>query len=128
MDDKHRLHAAAVALIVSTLWAGFKMVAFIFGEPPPGRRKVIQQALEAVLTIASVTAAAPLCAPWAADAVNWALSLVNLISPVKVGFKVDHLTAVALLASLTVLLIANPDARARLFAWIKGKVAPGVVQ
>lgn len=48
MDDKHRLHAAAVGLIVSALWAGFAMVAFIFGEPPPGRRKVIRAALDAL--------------------------------------------------------------------------------
>ncbi len=118
MDDKHRLHAAAVALIVSGLWAGFKMVAFIFGEPPPGRRKVIRVALEAVLTVAAVTSAAPICAPWAADFVNGALGLL----PFKLGFKVDHLTAVALLASLTVLLIANPEARARLLGWLKARV------
>ena len=123
MDDKHRLHAAAVALIVSALWAGFAMVALIFGEPPPGRRKVIQHALEKFLTVATITFGAPICAPWAADLVNWAIGL----SPIKLGFKVDHLTAVALLASLTVLLIANPEARGRLFAWLKGKV-PGVVQ
>lgn len=122
MDDKHRLQAGAVAFIVSALWAGFQMVAFIFGEPPPERRPVIRRVLEAILTVASVTFAAPICAPWAADLVNWALGL----SPVKVGFKVDHLTAVALLASLTVLLIANPDARARVFAWLKEKA--GVVQ
>lgn len=121
MDDKHRLHAAAVGLIVSALWAGFAMVAFIFGEPPPGRRKVIRAALEKILTVIGVTFAAPLCAPWAADAVNWALGL----SPVKIGFKVDNLTAVALLASLTVLVIANPEARGRLFSWLKGR-APGV--
>ncbi|PZR36505.1 hypothetical protein [Caulobacter segnis] len=118
MDDKHRLHAAAVGLIVSALWAGFAMVAFIFGEPPPGRRKVIQVACEKILTVLAVTFAAPIAAPWAADLVNWALGLV----PIKIGFKVDQLTAVALLASLTVLLIANPDARARVFAWLKGKV------
>lgn len=121
MDDKHRLHAAAVGLIVSALWAGFQMVAVILGEPPPGRRKVIRHALEAALTIAAVTFVAPLCAPWAAAAVNGALEL----SPLKLGFQVDQLTAVALVASLSVLLIANPDARGRVVAWLRGKLAGG---
>lgn len=121
MDDKHRLHAAAVGLIVSALWAAFKMTAFILGDPPPGRRKVIRHVLEAVLTIVTVTFVAPLCAPWAADAVNGALALV----PFKLGFKVDQLTAVAMVASLSVLLIANPDARRRVVAWLRAKI-PGV--
>jgi hypothetical protein len=121
MDDKHRLHAAAVAAIVSALWAGFATVAFIFGEPPPGRRKVIQHACEKVLTILAVTFAAPLCAPWAADLVNGAIGLI----PLKLGVKVDHLTAVALLASAAVLMIANPEARGRLVAWLKGRALGG---
>lgn len=124
MDDKHRLYDAAVGLIVSGLWAGFAIVALIFGDPPPKRRKVIQTTLEKGLTVIGVTFAAPLCAPWADDAVNWVLSL----SPVKVGFKVDELTGVALLASLTTVLIANPDARARLVAWVRGRVSTGAAQ
>jgi hypothetical protein len=123
MDDKHRLHAAAVGLIVSALWAGFQMVAVVLGEPPPGRRKVIRHALETALTIVAVTFVAPLCAPWAAQAVNGVLAL----APFKLGFKVDQLTAVALVASLSVLLIANPDARGRAVGWLRAKI-PGVAQ
>ena len=122
MDDKHRLHAAAVGLIVSALMSGFAMVALIFSDPPPKRHQILRAWAEKALTVAAVTFGAPICAPWAADAVNGAISLL----PMKLGFKVDQLTAVALLASLSVVLIANPDARARLRAWLRGRNAEAV--
>jgi phage terminase large subunit-like protein len=122
MDVKNRAQAALVGLAVAALYAGFALVAFIFAEPPPDKRKVTRAVAEKVLVVFSGAGLAMLSAPWAADLTNAVLAM----SPVKLAFKVDPMTAAAVVSGLTVVLIADPTARQRLFAWVKAKVPGGV--
>lgn len=123
MVDKHRAQAALAGAAVAVLWAGFNMVAVLFAEPPPTRREVLKALAQKALAVVAGATFAMLSAPWATEAANWMLGL----SPLKVGFKVDSMTAAAVVSGLTVVLIADPTARQRLLTWLKAKI-PGVSQ
>jgi phage tail sheath gpL-like len=123
MPDKNTPHAWLVGLAVAALWAAMQMVAVIFADPPNKRSYIIRAFLEKVLAMGAATFAARISAPWATQAANGVISWV----PFKTSFQVDPLTAAAVVAVVTLTLIADPAARSKALALIKSFI-PGVAK
>lgn len=121
MPDKNPLHAWLVGLGVAALWAAMQMVAVLFADPPNKRSYVMRVLLEKTLAMIAASFAARLSAPWATEAANGVIAWL----PLKTGFQVDPLTAAAVVAVVTLTLIADPTARAKLFALFQSRIPGG---
>jgi hypothetical protein len=121
MPDKSPLHAWLVGLAVAALWAAMQMVAVIFADPPNKRSYILRSFVEKTLAMIAASLAARISAPWATEAANAVIAWL----PLKTGFQVDPLTAAAVVAVVTLTLIADPTARAKALSWLRAYIPGG---
>ena len=116
--DKPRLHLMAAGGVVAMLLLMMHMIPVVFAEPPHPLKAVLRALLTKVVGGVAAVIAAVYSAPWAADLFNGAIGILPFKSPVTV----DPITAAAVVAVITMTLIADPTARQKLFEVLRTKV------